>query len=104
MSRRVVVVLAIFLAAVCGGAAFVWLHAGGQGKTTVSFTPDPPPGADRTQPAAATEPTVPAASTAGKPPVAAAGVPRGAPPGFETPLREALEFYANVSKVNNVST
>src|SRR5215470_11568841 len=104
MSRRVVVVLAIFLAAVCGGAAFVWLHAGGQGKTTVSFTPDPPPGADRTQPAAATEPAVPAASTAGKPPAAAAGLPPVAPAGFEPPMGEALEFSANVSKVNNVAT
>ena len=37
MSRRVVVVLAIFLAVVCGGAAFVWLHAGGQSKTTVKI-------------------------------------------------------------------
>jgi len=104
MSRRVVVVLAIFLAVLCGGAAFVWLHAGGQGKTTVSFTPDPPPGSDRSQPAAATQPTAPAVSTAGKQPEAAAAAPPVAPAGFTPPVGEALEFSANVSKVNNVAT
>ena len=104
MSRRVVVLLAILLAVVCGGAAFVWLHAGGQSKTTISFTPDPVPAADRTQPAAAAEPAVPAASTAAKQPTAAAGLPPVEPPGFAPPMGEALEFSANVSKVNNVAT
>ena len=42
MSRRIVAVLAVILAVVCGAAAFVWLHAGGQSKTVVHFTPDPP--------------------------------------------------------------
>jgi hypothetical protein len=104
MSRRVVVVLAIFLAVVCGGAAFVWLHAGGQSKTTVAFTPDPPPTADRTQPAAATQPTLPATSTAAKQPNTAASLASVAPAGFAPVVGEALEFSANVSKVNNVAT
>ena len=42
MSRRIVAALAVIFAVVCGAAAFVWLHAGGQGKTVVQFTPDPP--------------------------------------------------------------
>jgi len=101
MSRRVVVVLAIFLAVVCGGAAFVWLHAGGQSKTTVNFTPDPPPAA-RTEPAATTQPPVP--TTREKPPNAVANPAPALPAGFAPPAGEALEFSANVSKVNNVAT
>jgi Protein of unknown function (DUF3108) len=104
MSRRVVVVLAIFLAVVCGGAAFVWLHAGGQSKTTVNFTPDPPPAAVRTEPAATRQPTVPTASTVEKPPNAVANPAPALPAGFAPPVGEALEFSANVSKVNNVAT
>lgn len=101
MSRRVVVVLAIFLAVVCGGAAFVWLHAGGQSKTTVNFTPAPPPAA-RTEPAATTQPPVP--TTREKPPNAVANPAPALPAGFAPPAGEALEFSANVSKVNNVAT
>src|SRR5262245_310961 len=103
MSRRVVVVLAIFLAVVCGAAAFVWLHAGGQSKTTVNFTPEPPP-ADRSEPAATTPPTLPIASTPEKPPNAVANPAPALPAGFAPPVGEALEFSANVSKVNNVAT
>src|SRR5215470_13045464 len=86
MSRRVVVVLAILLAVVCGAAAFVWLHAGGQSKTKVNFTPEPPApvpngsappaeaGTVRTQPAAANSPST-------KQPNSAPGEPAGfAPP------------------------
>ena len=104
MSRRVVVVLAIFLAVVCGGAAFVWLHAGGQSKTTVNFTPDPPPAAARTEPAATTQPPVSTASTPENPPNAVANPAPALPAGFAPPIGEALEFSANVSKVNNVAT
>ena len=100
MSRRVVVVLAIFLAVVCGAAAFVWLHAGGgQGKTTVNFTPEPPAAANPAVPAGTPQPTVPAAPMADKQPKAPAG-----PPAFTPPIGEALEFSANVAKVNNVAT
>ena len=54
MSRRMVAVLAVILAVLCGAAAFVWLHAGGQSKTVVHFTPDPPANADASSaPAAA---------------------------------------------------
>ena len=41
MSRKIVVVLAVVFAVLCAAAAFVWLHAGGQNKTVVHFTPDP---------------------------------------------------------------
>src|SRR5438445_544561 len=52
MSRRMVAVLAVILAVLCGAAAFVWLHAGGQSKTVVHFTPDPPANADASSAAA----------------------------------------------------
>jgi Protein of unknown function (DUF3108) len=104
MSRRIVVVLAIFLAVVCGGAAFVWLHAGGQSKTTVNFTPDPSPAADRTPPAATAQPAVPTASSNEKQPNAVANPAPVVAAGFAPPMGEALEFSANVSKVNNVAT
>jgi uncharacterized protein DUF3108 len=100
MSRRVVVVLAIFLAVICGGAAFVWLHAGGQSKTTVNFTPEPPAAADPSIPSTTPQP---AAST----PPLATKQPGAAPAesaGFVPPIGEALEFSANVAKVNNVAT
>ena len=42
MSRRIVALLAVIVAVACAAAAFVWLHAGGQSKTVVQFTPDPP--------------------------------------------------------------
>jgi hypothetical protein len=100
MSRRVVVVLAIFLAVICGGAAFVWLHAGGQSKTTVNFTPEPPLAANPTVPTATPQPTVPTSPMAEKQPTAAGA----APAGFAPPIGEALEFSANVAKVNNVAT
>jgi hypothetical protein len=103
MSRRVVVVLAIFLAVICGGAAFVWLHAGGQSKTTVNFTPEPPVATNRTTPTATPQPTASTAPMAEKqPPVATAAT--AAPAAFAPPIGEALEFSANVSKVNNVAT
>jgi len=98
MSRRIVVVLAIFLAVVCGGAALVWLHAGGQGRTTVNFTPEPPAAGNPAVPAATPEPAAHTAPLAEKPPAAAPAA------GFAPPLGEALEFSASVAKVNNVAT
>ena len=100
MSRRLVVVLAIFLAVISGAAAFVWLHAGGQSKTTVNFTPEPPAARNPTVPALTPEPTAPTKPITEKQPTAAAAVPAG----FAPPIGEALEFSANVSKVNNVAT
>ncbi len=89
MSRRIVAVLAVILALVCGAAAFVWLHAGGQGKTSVRFTPDPPASATpsapegiRAQPSPATTPATPA-----KQPTAAAAAE---PPGFAPAMGEVL--------------
>jgi hypothetical protein len=100
MSRRLVVVLAIFLAVICGGAAFVWLHAGGQSKTTVNFTPEPPAATNPSVTASAPQPTAPTVPITEKQPSAAAT----APAGFAPPIGEALEFSANVAKVNNVAT
>ena len=101
MSRRIVAVLAVIFAVVCGAAAFVWLHAGGQNKTVVHFTPDPPTArAASAEPAPArlgkTEPT--AASAAKSSPAAAPE------PGFAPVSGEVLEFSGNVAKVNNVAS
>ena len=102
MSRRVVVVLAIFLAVVCGAAAFVWLRAGG---TSVQFTPEPPVTTNPSVPAEAPQPAVETAPAATKQPSAASAEPAGfAPPAFAPPIGETLEFSANVAKVNNVAT
>jgi Protein of unknown function (DUF3108). len=101
MSRRMVGFLAIFLAVVCGAVAFVWLHAGGQNKTVVNFTPEPPVAAN---PTATPEPTVPTAPKTEKQPTAAANESPAVPAGFAPPIGEALEFSANVAKVNNVAT
>ena len=100
MSRRAVVVLAIFLAVACGAAAFVWLHAGGQSKTSVNFTPEPPAASNPAVPRVALQPTVETAPTVPKQPTVAAATPAS----FAPPVGEALEFSANVAKVNNVAT
>jgi uncharacterized protein DUF3108 len=92
--------LAIFLAAACGAVAFVWLHAGGQNKTTVSFTPDPPAITNSNAPTAAPQPAAATTPPATKRPAAAPAEPAG----FAPPIGEALEFSASVAKVNNVAT
>ena len=97
MSRRIVAVLALLFAVVCGAAAFVWLHAGGQNKAVVHFTPDPP---------AAVEP---APSSAVKSDSAPADVAKSPPaatpePGFVPVNGEVLEFSGSVAKVNNVAS
>ncbi len=101
MSRRMVAVLAVILAVLCGAAAFVWLHAGGQSKTVVHFTPDPPANAHAS--------SASAAASAGKNP----STPRmdskssanAAPqPGFMPVTGEVLEFTASVAKVSNVAS
>jgi len=106
MSRRIVAVLAIILAVVCGAAAFVWLHAGGQSKTVVNFTPEPPaasapaaqPGtvASKSNPPPRTNPNAAAATPAAANP--------GEPAGFAPPVGEALEFSGSVAKVSNVAS
>jgi hypothetical protein len=102
MSRRIVSVLAVILAVVCAAAAFVWLHAGGQSKTEVQFTPDPPAsssnGANEKAPTAATA-NGSAASGASKPALNAA------PATVFTPVSgEVLEFTGSVAKVSNVAS
>ena len=102
MSRRIVSVLAVILAVVCAAAAFVWLHAGGQSKTEVHFTPDPPAsssnGANEKAPTAATA-NGSAASGASKPALNAA------PATVFTPVSgEVLEFTGSVAKVSNVAS
>jgi hypothetical protein len=92
--------LAIFLAAACGAVAFVWLHAGGQNKATVNFTPDPPAITNSNAPTAAPQPAAATTPPATKQPAAAPAEPAG----FAPPIGEALEFSASVAKVNNVAT
>jgi hypothetical protein len=95
MSRRIVSVLAVILAVVCAAAAFVWLHAGGQSKTVVQFTPDPAATSGVTHEAA------PPANGS-----AASGAPRNAAPATAfTPVPgEVLEFTGSVAKVSNVAS
>jgi hypothetical protein len=102
MSRRIVSVLAVILAVVCAAAAFVWLHAGGQSKTVVQFTPDPPASssnsANEKAPTAATA-NGSATSSAPKPALTAA------PATAFTPVSgEVLEFTGSVAKVSNVAS
>jgi len=104
MSRRIVAVLAVILAVVCGAAAFVWLHAGGQSKTVVQFTPDPP----AARSGAAHEAGPVAAAVAPNQPVSA-GSPKPAlnpvpAPAFAPTSGEVLEFTSSVAKVNNVAS
>ncbi|HEU0370145.1 MAG TPA: DUF3108 domain-containing protein [Candidatus Acidoferrum sp.] len=100
MSRRIVGFLAIFLAVACAAVALVWLHAGGQNKTTVNFTPDPPAITNSNAPTAAPQPAAATTPPATKQPAAAPAEPAG----FAPPIGEALEFSASVAKVNNVAT
>jgi Protein of unknown function (DUF3108). len=99
MSRRIVAVLAVIFAVVCGAAAFVWLHAGGQSKTSVHFTPDPPvsnPGASA-PPEPGKSATPPAGATKA-PADAALGT------GFSPVNGEVLEFTGSIAKVSNVAS
>jgi len=98
MSRRIVAVLAVILAVLCGAAAFVWLHAGGQSKTVVHFTPDPPA-------ANADASSAPAGKNSSTPRMDSKSSANGAPePGFMPVTGEVLEFTASVAKVSNVAS
>jgi hypothetical protein len=101
MSRRIVSLLAVILAVVCAAAAFVWLHAGGQSKTVVQFTPDPPAANSgaRHEAESAQPSNAPAATNAAKPALNAA--PSA---GFVPVSGEVLEFTSSVAKVNNVAS
>jgi hypothetical protein len=108
MSRRIVAVLAVILAVVCGAAAFVWLHAGGQSKTVVHFTPDTP----ASNPETASTPegkNKPAKSSGGKPSGAISSEPKSSEPAsfgsVVAPVAgEVLEFTGSVAKVSNVAS
>jgi hypothetical protein len=87
---------------VCAAAAFVWLHAGGQSKREVQFTPDPPASSSNS----ANEKAPTAASANGS---AASGAPKpalnAAPATVFTPVSgEVLEFTGSVAKVSNVAS
>ncbi len=103
MSRRIVAVLAVIFALVCGAAAFVWLHAGGQNKAVVHFTPDPP----AVRASGTPEPT---ATRGAKNETDTGNVAKGATseaapePGFMPATGEVLEFSGSVAKVNNVAS
>ena len=99
MSRRIVSLLAVILAVVCAAAAFVWLHAGGQGKTVVQFTPDPPAATSGVTHEVAPPANGSVASGASKPALNAA------PATAFTPVSgEVLEFTGSVAKVSNVAS
>ena len=101
MSRRMVAVLAVILAVLCGASAFVWLHAGGQSKTVVHFTPDPPTAND----ASSTSRAAPAGKSSPTPPMDSKSSANAAPqPGFMPVTGEVLEFTASVAKVSNVAS
>lgn len=102
MSRRIFVVLPVGVAVLCGAAALVWLHAGGQSGAVVHFTPEPvtaTPAASSSSPSPSTSP----ASTS-----AAATTTEAKPltpePGFAPPVGEVLEFTGSIAKVNNVAS
>ena len=98
MSRQIASVLAVILAVVCAAAAFVWLHAGGQSKTVVQFTPDPAASSGVTHEAAPPA-NGSVASGASKPALNAASATAFTPvPG------EVLEFTGSVAKVSNVAS
>lgn len=101
MSGRSVAILAGVLAVACGGAAFVWLHAGGQNRTVVEFTPDPPVANNPNRPEGIRlQPNTPEKAPASQP--LAAGP--AADPGFAPVAGEVLEFSGSVAKVNNVAS
>ena len=102
MSRRIVAIFAVVLAVVCGAAAFVWLHAGGQGKAVVHFSPDPP--AAGTAPAAGGETRAEkSGATAANGSAATKTAVVAAEPGFVPVTGEELEFSGSVANVNNVA-
>jgi hypothetical protein len=103
MSRRIVAVVAGVFAVVCGAAAFVWLHAGGQNKTVVHFTPDAPMANSNAAPEAVPTPSVKNTTVVGNAANSAASA-AGLEPGFAPPIGEILEFSGSVAKVNNVAS
>jgi hypothetical protein len=102
MSRRIISVLAVLLAVVCAAAAFLWLHAGGQSKTVVQFTPDPPASSSSsTHEAGATATAENGSATAGAPKPTFNAAPA---PAFTPVSGEVLEFTGSVAKVSNVAS
>ena len=101
MSRRMVAVLAVILAVLCGVSGFVWLHAGGQSKTVVHFTPDPPANADGSSASAAAPPGKNSSTPRMDSKSSANTLPE---PGFMPMSGEVLEFTASVAKVSNVAS
>lgn len=96
MSRKIVILLAAFVAVLCGVAAFGWLHVRSQ-QPVVSFTPEPAKGGEAV-PAGHARPTENSDASA---------MPRAvtpAEPGFTPTPGEVLEFSASVAKVNNVAS
>lgn len=101
MSRRIVAVVAVILAVVCGAAAFVWLHAGGQSKTVVRFTPDAP--TNNPERASGSEGKNKPSAIA-KPPTTMSPESASSGPAIAPVAGEVLEFTGSVAKVNNVAS
>jgi len=105
MSRRLVAVLAVIFAVLCLAAALAWLHAGGQNKTVVHFTPDPPAAGSSAAPESLPAPAEKNESVKTN----TANVPKPSPNvapelAFAPVSGEVLEFTSSVAKVSNVAT
>jgi hypothetical protein len=99
MSRRLVAALAVAFAVICGAAALVWLHAGGQNKAVVHFTPEPPAANSGAPPG-----SVPAHAPKNEDVPPATSKSSSPEPGFAPVAGEILEFSGSVAKVNNVAS
>ena len=100
MSGRVSLYLAIAVAVLFAGGAFLWLHfRGGSEQPVVSFTPI----AHATEPAKESSPEQPNAASANQPSESPAKKPAPEPP-FAPQPGEDLQFAASLAKVGNVAS
>ena len=105
MSRRLVAVLAVIFAVLCLAAALAWLHAGGQNKTVVHFTPDPPAAGSSAAPESLPAPAEKNESVKTNTANVPKPLPNVAPELAFAPVSgEVLEFTSSVAKVSNVAT
>jgi len=105
MSRRLVAVLAVILAVLCLAAGLAWLHAGGQNKTVLHFTPDPPAAGSGAAPESVPAPAEKNESAKTNTANAPKAPPKAAPELAFAPVSgEVLEFTSSVAKVSNVAT
>jgi hypothetical protein len=100
MSGRISLYLAIAVAILFAGGAFLWLHfRGGSEQPVVAFTPI----AHATEPAKGSPAEHPGATTTGQPSEPPAKKP-AAEPSFAPQAGEDLQFAASLAKVGNVAS